>query len=124
MSVGAGTIYGYVSLAPIILWAIFKWLEIPVTLLQNVCIYGYSLFVFLPVAVRAPLLSFCWFLLIIVIVLFLCYLFAVFLVMLCVLCCLHLLLGSGLVHSAVRVVALDAHLLGRCTLDHLPAHEL
>jgi hypothetical protein len=54
VSVGAGTIYGYVSLAPIILWAIFKWLEIPVTLLQNVCIYGYSLFVFLPVAVRAP----------------------------------------------------------------------
>jgi hypothetical protein len=50
VSVGAGTIYGYVSLAPIILWAIFKWLEIPVTLLQNVCIYGYSLFVFLPVA--------------------------------------------------------------------------
>jgi len=50
VSVGAGTIYGYVGLAPIILWAIFKWLEIPVTLLQNVCIYGYSLFVFLPVA--------------------------------------------------------------------------
>lgn len=51
VTVGAGTIYGYLSLAPIILWAIFKWLEIPVTLLQNVCIYGYSLFVFLPVSV-------------------------------------------------------------------------
>jgi hypothetical protein len=51
VTVGAGTIYGYVGLAPIILWAIFKWLEVPVTLLQNVCIYGYSLFVFLPVSV-------------------------------------------------------------------------
>jgi len=50
VTVGAGTIYGYVGLAPIILWAIFKWLEVPVTLLQNVCIYGYSLFVFLPVS--------------------------------------------------------------------------
>jgi len=50
VTVGAGTIYGYASIAPIVLWIIFKWLEIPVTLLQNVCIYGYSLFVFLPVS--------------------------------------------------------------------------
>lgn len=58
VTVGAGTIYGYASLAPIILWIAFKWLEIPVTLLQNVCIYGYSLFVFLPVAVCKDLHSF------------------------------------------------------------------
>jgi len=48
---GSGAIYGYISIIPILLWITFRWLAVSLGLVQIVCIYGYSLFVFIPIAV-------------------------------------------------------------------------
>jgi len=48
---GAAAIYGYIVVLPIALWAVAKWLKTGLALVQIVCIYGYSLFVFIPVSV-------------------------------------------------------------------------
>lgn len=49
--VGAAVIYGYTIVIPLILWGVFKYLSVPVRLLEMVCIYGYTLFIFIPVSI-------------------------------------------------------------------------
>jgi len=46
---GAAVIYGYAFLVPICLWFYLRWLELRVRLISMLCIYGYSLFVYLPI---------------------------------------------------------------------------
>lgn len=48
---GSATVYGYITIIPLVLWLVFRWLAVSIGLVQIVCIYGYSLFVFLPIAV-------------------------------------------------------------------------
>lgn len=48
---GAATFYCYVTIVPIILWIVLRWLEMRITLLQILCLYGYAMFIYLPVAV-------------------------------------------------------------------------
>jgi len=47
---GAAVIYGYSLLIPLCLWFYLSWLEIKVRLIEVFCIYGYSLFIYLPVS--------------------------------------------------------------------------
>jgi len=56
---GAAAIYGYILVVPIALWIAFRWLAVSLGLVQIVCFYGYSLFVFLPIAVLC-ILPFDW----------------------------------------------------------------
>jgi len=51
LSYGAAVIYGYVFLIPICLWFYLRWIDIKVRLIAALCIYGYSLFIYLPVSV-------------------------------------------------------------------------
>ncbi|CAH9087246.1 unnamed protein product [Cuscuta europaea] len=44
----AGLFYGYVVIVPICLYVILKYLSAPASLVQLLCLYGYSLFVFIP----------------------------------------------------------------------------
>jgi len=45
---GAGTIYGYLVILPLIVWGVCKYLEVKLSLVENLCIYGYSFFVYIP----------------------------------------------------------------------------
>jgi len=47
---GSGVIYGYAFIVPLLFWLYVKWLDLPVNLIDVLCIYGYSLFVYSPVA--------------------------------------------------------------------------
>ncbi|KAJ6757209.1 hypothetical protein OIU74_026455 [Salix koriyanagi] len=47
----AGVFYGYVLLVPLVLYVILKYFSAPSGLVQLFCLYGYSLFVFIPCAV-------------------------------------------------------------------------
>lgn len=59
MTVAGVTIYCYVWLVPLALWGFLRWRKGvrermgPYTFLETVCIYGYSLFVFIPTVVSA-----------------------------------------------------------------------
>jgi len=53
---GAAAVYGYITVIPILLWITFRWLAVSLGLVQIVCIYGYSLFVFIPIAVSTLIL--------------------------------------------------------------------
>ncbi|RDX82589.1 Protein YIPF1-like protein, partial [Mucuna pruriens] len=44
----AGLFYGYVTIVPIGLYVILKYFSVPSGLVQLLCLYGYSLFVFIP----------------------------------------------------------------------------
>ncbi|EGG18851.1 Yip1 domain-containing protein [Cavenderia fasciculata] len=44
-------IYGYSFVVPFILWAVFKWMKLGLRLIDMACIYGYSLFIFVPISV-------------------------------------------------------------------------
>ncbi|CAJ1976144.1 unnamed protein product [Sphenostylis stenocarpa] len=44
----AGLFYGYVTVVPIGLYLILKYFSVPSGLVQLLCLYGYSLFVFIP----------------------------------------------------------------------------
>ncbi|CAJ1960878.1 unnamed protein product [Sphenostylis stenocarpa] len=44
----AGLFYGYVTIVPLCLYVILKYLSAPAGLVQLFCLYGYSLFVFIP----------------------------------------------------------------------------
>ncbi|KAJ0464787.1 putative Yip1 domain, protein Yip5/YIPF1/YIPF2 [Helianthus annuus] len=50
----ACVLYGYVVIVPITLYIVLKYLSVPLGLVQLLCLYGYSLFVFIPAGV-----SFC-----------------------------------------------------------------
>lgn len=50
---GAMAIYGYWLVIPLVFWAIFRYKEVPITLLMCYCIFGYSLFIYVPMSVIA-----------------------------------------------------------------------
>lgn len=47
----AGLFYGYVTIVPLCLYVILKYFSVPAGLVQLFCLYGYSLFVFIPALV-------------------------------------------------------------------------
>jgi len=47
----AGLFYGYVTIIPLCLYVILKYFSVPAGLVQLFCLYGYSLFVFIPALV-------------------------------------------------------------------------
>jgi len=47
---GSGVIYGYAFIIPLLFWLYVKWLDLSLNLIDVLCIYGYSLFVYSPVA--------------------------------------------------------------------------
>jgi len=51
VSVSAFAIYGYQIIVPLLLWIVSKFLKIGLTLLDCLCIYGYALSIYIPVAV-------------------------------------------------------------------------
>jgi len=51
LSVAAGCIYGYLIVIPLILWGVSKYYKLELQLLDILCIYGYSFFIYLPVSV-------------------------------------------------------------------------
>jgi hypothetical protein len=48
---GSGVIYGYAILVPLLFWAYLQWMDVKMNLSEVLCIYGYSLFIFVFVAV-------------------------------------------------------------------------
>lgn len=54
----AGLFYGYVTIIPLCLYVILKYFSVPAGLVQLFCLYGYSLFVFIPALVRVASLQF------------------------------------------------------------------
>lgn len=49
----AGVVYGFMVVVPTLIWFLFRQLETSTRLITVICVYGYSLFVFIPAAVRA-----------------------------------------------------------------------
>jgi len=47
---GAAVLYGYVFIIPISFYLFLKWVEIKISFVEILCVYGYSLFVYTPVA--------------------------------------------------------------------------
>ncbi|KAJ3670864.1 hypothetical protein LUZ60_008290 [Juncus effusus] len=58
----AGLFYGYVTLVPLVLFLVLKYFSAPSGLVQLWCLYGYSLFVFIPASCLSiiPLEIFRW----------------------------------------------------------------
>lgn len=58
VSIAATTIYAYAWLVPLALWGFLMWRNSKVmnivsySFLEIVCVYGYSLFIYIPTAVR------------------------------------------------------------------------
>jgi len=50
LSEAVGVIYGFITIIPLILWGFFKYKKIPLTLMDVLCIYGYSFFVYIPIS--------------------------------------------------------------------------
>jgi len=48
---GAGVIYGYAIIIPLIFWGYLVWMDVKMNLSEVFCIYGYSLFIYIFVAV-------------------------------------------------------------------------
>jgi len=51
LTYGAAVIYGYTFGIPLIFWLYMKWVDIGISLIEVLCLYGYSLFVYSPVAI-------------------------------------------------------------------------
>ena len=50
---GAAVIFGYNGIVPLILWGVLIWVDdFDISLPQMWCLYGYSMFIFIPAAVR------------------------------------------------------------------------
>lgn len=49
----AGLFYGYVTIVPLCLYVLLKYFSAPSGLVQLWCLYGYSLFVFIPASVSS-----------------------------------------------------------------------
>ncbi|OEL27695.1 Protein YIPF1-like protein [Dichanthelium oligosanthes] len=58
----AGLFYGYVTFVPLLLYAILKYFSAPAGLVQLWCLYGYSLFIFIPASLLSivPIEIFRW----------------------------------------------------------------
>jgi len=50
LTYGSAVIYGYAFVIPLLFWFYMKYIELGVNLIDIVCIYGYSLFVYSPIA--------------------------------------------------------------------------
>ncbi len=50
---GALVIYGYWLVVPLVFWGIFRWREVPITLLFCFAVFGYSLFCYIPISIVA-----------------------------------------------------------------------
>ena len=50
---GAMVVYGYWLVIPLAFWGIFRWKAVPIPLLLCYCIYGYSLFTYIPISIVA-----------------------------------------------------------------------
>jgi hypothetical protein len=48
VAVALTIVFGYELLMPLALWVIMKWKETPVTILDLICLFGYSFAVFVP----------------------------------------------------------------------------
>ena len=57
----AGLFYGYVTVVPLCLYVILKYFSVPSGFVQLLCLYGYSLFVFIPALVSYCFLKFLYF---------------------------------------------------------------
>ena len=55
VTLSAGLFYGYVFLVPLGLFLVLKYFSAPSGLVQLWCLYGYSLFIFIPASVSMPL---------------------------------------------------------------------
>jgi hypothetical protein len=51
VSVGSCVFYTYIGIAPLILWAMMRYKGIQVTIVETLCIYGYSMATILPFAI-------------------------------------------------------------------------
>lgn len=49
----AGLFYGYVTIIPLVLYIILKYFSAPSGFVQLLCLYGYSLFIFIPALVSS-----------------------------------------------------------------------
>eukprot|EP01130_Rhizamoeba_saxonica_P015929 TRINITY_DN725_c0_g1_i1.p1 TRINITY_DN725_c0_g1~~TRINITY_DN725_c0_g1_i1.p1 ORF type:complete len:260 (-),score=37.58 TRINITY_DN725_c0_g1_i1:37-816(-) len=56
---GAAVIYGYCFIIPLGFWVLFFWQEIPIKLIYLYCFYGYSLFIYIPIAILC-IIPFWW----------------------------------------------------------------
>lgn len=50
---GFMVVYGYWLVIPLVFWGIFRWKEVPITLIMCYAIFGYSLFVYIPISIVA-----------------------------------------------------------------------
>ena len=53
MTQAASVVFGYVVFGPVLLWFALKYSAVPQPLLKLMCLYGYSLTIFVPSAVSA-----------------------------------------------------------------------
>ncbi|KAL0485301.1 hypothetical protein AKO1_011675 [Acrasis kona] len=51
VSVGCSVLYSFLGVVPVILWALMKYKGINISLMESVCIYGYSLSVVIPFSI-------------------------------------------------------------------------
>jgi hypothetical protein len=51
LTYGSIILYGYSFLVPLLWWGLLRWMDIEITLMQLLCIYGYSLFIYFPIAI-------------------------------------------------------------------------
>lgn len=51
LTVGTGIIYGFTFGIPFLFWLYFKWVDFNISLIEILCIYGYSLFIYIPVSI-------------------------------------------------------------------------
>jgi len=51
MPFAAGAIYGFLTVIPLLLWAVLRYYKTGMTLIQIVCVYGYSFIIYLPVSI-------------------------------------------------------------------------
>jgi len=51
LSYASGAVYGYLLLLPLVLWGFSKWTKMGLKFMNIMCIYGYSLFIYIPVSI-------------------------------------------------------------------------
>jgi hypothetical protein len=51
VSVGSSVFYTYIGVVPLILWGMMRYKGMTVTIIETLCVYGYSLSVIIPFAV-------------------------------------------------------------------------
>jgi len=57
LSFAAAAIYGYLAVIPLLVFGAMKYLNLPLKLMEILCLYGYSFFVYIPISVLCVLPS-------------------------------------------------------------------